>query len=110
MAKRGIWLSVVALMCVAGYLAAGQSAARAQGRGNRVSAATVTGVIGSLEATGPYDVVPGWPKDLSTTPGNEKWTFGSGQGVFAESPDRVYYIQRGSLPVIPPQGRGGGVP
>jgi hypothetical protein len=26
--------------------------------------------------------------------------------VFAESPDRVYYIQRGSLPVIPPRGRG----
>src|SRR5512134_1780566 len=71
------------------------------------SAAAVPSVIGSLEATGPYEVVPNWPKDLSTTPGNEKWTFGAGQGVFAESPDRVYYIQRGSLPVIPPQGRGG---
>ena len=43
-------------------------------------------------------------------PGKEKWTFGAGQGVFAESPDRIYYIQRGSLPVIPPQGRGGGTP
>ena len=42
--------------------------------------------------------------------GNEKWTFGAGQGVFAESPDRVYYIQRGSLPIIPPQGRRGGTP
>jgi hypothetical protein len=50
--------------------------------------------------------VPNWPKDLSTLPGKEKWTFGAGQGVFAESPDRIYYIQRGSLPVIPPQGRG----
>ncbi len=47
------------------------------------------------------------PRICSTIPGKEKWTFGAGQGVFAESPDRVYYIQRGSLPVIPPQGRGG---
>src|ERR671919_2259833 len=71
------------------------------------SLSPVPGASGSLDATGPYEVVVGWPKDLSTTPGNEKWTFGAGQGVFAESPDRVYFIQRGSLPVIPPQGRGG---
>src|SRR5688572_33238184 len=68
--------------------------------------AAVPGAIGTLDPTGPYEVVPGWPKDLSTLPGNEKWTFGAGQGVFAESPDRVYYIQRGQLPVLPPQGRG----
>ena len=82
------------------------SSAAAQSR-NVNSLSPVSGAIGSLDATGPYEVVVGWPKDLSTTPGNEKWTFGAGQGVFAESPDRVYYIQRGSLPVIPPQGRGG---
>ena len=74
------------------------------------SLSVVPGDIGNLDPTGPYEVVANWPKDLSTTPGNEKWTFGAGQGVFAQSPDRVYYIQRGSLPVIPPQGRGGGVP
>ena len=78
---------------------------QAQRRGGP-SFAAINNDLGSLEATGPYEVVPNWPKDLSTTPGNEKWTFGAGQGVFAESPDRVYYIQRGSLPVIPPQGRG----
>src|SRR5688572_25503689 len=69
--------------------------------------AAVPGAIGSLDPTGPYDVVVGWPKDISTLPGNEKWTFGAGQGVFAESPDRVIYIQRGQLPVLPQGGRGG---
>jgi sugar lactone lactonase YvrE len=100
-----------AIACVAaavsiGYLAADEWLVQAQTRGGR-SFAAAPGVVGSLEPTGPYDVVPGWPKDLSTLPGNEKWTFGAGQGVFAESPDRVYYIQRGSLPVLPQQqGRG----
>jgi DNA-binding beta-propeller fold protein YncE len=75
---------------------------------SQASAAAVPGAIGHLEPYGPYEVVQNWPKDLSTTPGNQNWTFGAGQGVFAESPDRVFYIQRGSLPVIrQPQGRGG---
>ena len=74
--------------------------------GGMQSFAAIANDTGSLESTGPYEVVPDWPKDLSTLPGKEKWTFGAGQGVFAESPDRVYYIQRGSLPVIPPRGRG----
>ena len=75
-----------------------------QAQGGPQSFAAIANDLGSLESTGPYEVVPNWPKDLSTIPGKEKWTFGAGQGVFAESPDRVYYIQRGSLPVIPPQG------
>ena len=44
---------------------------------------------------------PGWPKKLSSIPGHEGWTFGAGQSVFAESPDRVYVVQRGELPEIP---------
>src|SRR5688500_15470129 len=99
-------IALVAAVAV-GYVAADRLIpAQAQSRSTASYAATPN-TVGSLEATGPYDVVPNWPKDLSTTPGNEKWTFGAGQGVFAESPNRVYYIQRGSLPVIPPQGRGG---
>jgi peptidylamidoglycolate lyase len=60
----------------------------------------VAGEIGGQDMFGPYDVVPGWPKDISTIPGNEKWTWGSGQSVFAESPDRVYLLHRGALPNI----------
>jgi DNA-binding beta-propeller fold protein YncE len=33
-------------------------------------------------------------------PGHEKWTWGAGQSVFAESPNRVFVLQRGELPNI----------
>src|SRR6266699_2593678 len=62
--------------------------------------AAVPGAIGSEDLTGPYEVVKGWPKDISTLPGNEKWTYGAGQGIFAESPNRVYMLFRGELPNI----------
>ena len=64
--------------------------------------AAVTGAIGSQDLTGPYDVVKGWPKDISTLPGNEKWTYGAGESVFAESPDRVFMLFRGELPKMEP--------
>src|SRR5688572_2909210 len=58
----------------------------------------VPGAIGSQDRTGPYEVVKGWPKDISTLPGNEKWTYGAGRGVFAESPNRIFMLFRGELP------------
>ena len=42
----------------------------------------------------------GWPKDISTVPGNEKWTYGAGQGIYAENPNRVFMLFRGELPNI----------
>ena len=45
-------------------------------------------------------VVPNWPKPLTSLPGHEKWTWGAGQSVFAESPNRVFILQRGELPNI----------
>ena len=63
--------------------------------------AAVPGAIGSQDLTGPYEVVKGWPKDISTLPGNEKWTYGAGQGVFAESANRVFMLFRGELPKMP---------
>ena len=64
--------------------------------------AAVPGAIGSQDLTGPYEVVRGWPKDISTLPGNEKWTYGAGQSVFAESPNRVFMLFRGELPKMDP--------
>src|SRR5215218_11090848 len=64
--------------------------------------AAVPGAIGSQDLTGPYEVVKDWPKDISTLPGNEKWTYGAGQGVFAESPNRVIMLFRGELPKMNP--------
>lgn len=108
MALRWTKWVMVGTAFVLGYVVAvGTPVVQGQAGASVKSVAAVPTAIGSLEPTGPYEVVPNWPKDLSTTPGNEKWTFGAGQGVFAESPDRVYYIQRGSLPVIPQGARGG---
>src|SRR5215472_17132651 len=54
------------------------------------SFSAVPGAIGAEDISGPYEVVEGWPKDLSTLPGHEKWTYGGARGVFAESPNRVF--------------------
>ena len=39
----------------------------------------------------PYDVVDGWPKPFAS----EGFAFGGNSGVFAESPGRIFVIQRG---------------
>jgi 6-bladed beta-propeller len=62
--------------------------------------AAVPSEKGGQDIFGPYQVDPNWPKDIATLPGHEGWTFGAGQGIFAESPDRIYYLQRGELPDI----------
>ena len=101
MSTRWTVTSFVVVAFAVGYVVAdGQSAVQGQSSPRR-GFAGVPGAIGALDVTGPYDVVPDWPKDLSTLPGNEKWTWGAGQGVFAESPNRVYVVQRGQLPVLP---------
>jgi hypothetical protein len=60
--------------------------------------AAVPGEIGGQDLFGPYDVVADWPKDVSTLPGHGDWTWGAAQGIFAESPNRVYLVARGELP------------
>ena len=70
------------------------------------SYSAVPDAIGAQDISGPYEVVEGWPKDLSTLPGHEKWTYGGARGVFAESPNRVYLLGGGELPKLPrPQAR-----
>src|SRR5689334_13672862 len=54
--------------------------------------AAVPGSLGSEDLTGAYEVVKNWPQDISSLPGNEKWTYGAGEGVFAESPNRIYML------------------
>ena len=71
----------------------------AQGR-SQASFASVSGEKGGQDLFGAYDIVPNWPKPISSLPGHEKWTWGAGQSVFAESPNRVFILQRGELPNI----------
>jgi len=63
--------------------------------------AAVPGSLGGQDITGPYEVVKGWPKDISTLPGNQKWTWGAGQSIYAENPNRIFLLFRGELPKIP---------
>src|SRR5690348_13082621 len=53
---------------------------------------------GGQEQYGMYEPVADWPKPLTALPGHEKWTWGSPEGIFAESPDRIYMVERGELP------------
>lgn len=62
--------------------------------------AAVASQKGGQDQTGPYDVVADWPKPLSQLPGHEKWTWGAVQSIFAESPNRVFILQRGELPKL----------
>ena len=70
----------------------------AQQQPTRVAA--VPGEKGGQDMYGAYEPVTDWPKPLSSVPGVGKWTWGAGQGVFAESPNRVFVLQRGMLPEI----------
>jgi hypothetical protein len=63
-------------------------------------AAAIANQRGGQDHTGPYEVVPNWPKPLSQLAGHEKWTWGAVQGIFAESPDRVFVLMRGELPAL----------
>src|SRR4026207_2407784 len=97
MARR---LSVFALGFVAAlatsYIANNQTVAGQAPSSARFAA--VPGQKGGQDIFGAYDVVADWPKDLSTIKGHEGWTFGAGQSVFAESPNRIFVLQRGELP------------
>src|SRR4029434_3814969 len=96
----GVALLVSVLVCipVGGRFMPQQSteavAAAASANG---SYSAVPNAVGAEDISGPYDVVQGWPKDLASLPGHEKWTWGGARGIFAESPNRVYLLQGGEL-------------
>jgi len=57
---------------------------------------------GFQEEFGPYDVVENWSKGLPDEDDgvtHAGWTWGSQGAVYAESPDRIWYAQRGELPL-----------
>src|SRR5262245_30370557 len=96
--RTSIVLTVGAVAIAAGF-ASRSPIVHGQGRGATTTAA-VPGAKGNQDIFGAYDIVPNWPKPISSLPGNEKWTWGAGQSVFAETPNRVFILQRGELPNI----------
>ena len=100
MRTRAAMVGAIAVAFVGGWLVAGNSVS-VQGQAQpNAGFAAVPGEKGGLDITGPYEVVADWPKPLANLPGHQNWTWGSVQGVFAESPNRVYMVQRGELPAM----------
>src|SRR5712671_2155235 len=62
--------------------------------------AATPGTVGGQDISGPYEVDKNWPQNISTLPGNEAWTWGAGQSVYAENPNRIFLLFRGELPNI----------
>jgi len=98
--KAPILVTVAAAAGVSLLLASRIPTLQGQGR-QEVRFAAVPTEKGGQDIFGGYDVVPNWPKPLTSLPGHEKWTWGAGQSVFAESPNRVFILQRGELPNLP---------
>jgi hypothetical protein len=99
MTGRSVAIAVALIVAiVGGYLAGGRSAADAPVAEPRFAA--VPTEKGGQDLFGAYDVDADWPKDIATLPDHEGWTFGAGQSVFAESPNRIIVLQRGELPNI----------
>jgi len=92
---------VVGLAGLAVLYVVGNQRAAAQQPGAQPRFAAVPSQKGGQDIFGAYDAVAEWPKDLTTLPGHEGWTFGAGQSVFAESPSRIIVLQRGELPSLP---------
>jgi DNA-binding beta-propeller fold protein YncE len=86
--------------CMIGIISAATTTSAVEATNPGAGFASVPGAVGGQDIFGPYDVVKGWPKDISTVPGNEKWTYGAGQSVYAESPNRIFMLFRGELPNI----------
>src|SRR5690349_15791990 len=96
--RKGLSMTGLVLAGVAmGYLLNSDWAGAQQPAGAVTRVAAVPGERGGQDIFGAYMVDPDWPKDLATLPGHSAWTFGAGQSVFAESPDRVFVLQRGEL-------------
>jgi hypothetical protein len=60
----------------------------------------VPGFKGGEDITGPYEPVVDWPQPLTSLPGHQNWTWGAVEGIYAESPNRVFIAQRGEEPAL----------
>jgi len=100
MKTRASLIATIAVILLAVF-AIGYRTTPVEGQARQdVSFAAVPSEKGGQDIFGAYDIVKDWPKPLSTLPGHETWTYGAGEYAFPESPNRVFLLQRGELPVI----------
>lgn len=100
MIKRAVSIMTALVLATVIFLL-GTRMSSVQGRAKLGSGfAAVPDERGGQDPYGPYDPVADWPKPLSQLPGQENWTWGVVNAVFAESPNRVFMAQRGELPLL----------
>src|ERR1043165_7099463 len=58
----------------------------------------VPNAVGTQDVTGPYEVVKGWPKDISTLAGNEKGPSGAGEAFSPKPPNPFSALYRAGRP------------
>ena len=92
-----VMLTVIAAALV--YIAVQTRLATVQAKGG-VAFSLFPNQKGGQDMFGPYEIVKNWPQNISTLPGNQDWTWGAGQSVYAESPNRIFILMRGELPNI----------
>ena len=103
MRKQTVTLALIVMTAtgfVSGLLVANRMQ-RVQAQAKPISPfPAVPGQKGGEDITGPYEAVIDWPKPLTSLPGHDNWTWGAVEGIFAESPNRVFIAQRGELPAL----------
>jgi DNA-binding beta-propeller fold protein YncE len=101
MRKRASFIVTAAVALTVVFIVGNRlTSVQGQGQAAPTRVAAVPGEKGGQDMYGAYEVVVGWPKPLSSVPGVGQWTWGAGQGVFAETPNRVFVLERGMLPEI----------
>jgi hypothetical protein len=104
MSRRTTGLLLATTMTVAGFVAGillekKIRSVEAQGK-STFTAAAIAGEKNTQDIWGPYEIVPDWPKPITSLPGHEKWTWGAVESVFAESANRVFILERGEIPAM----------
>ena len=102
--RRTVGLFIIAALIAMGFFAGlllekTMTSVRAQNKPN-FSAAAIAGEKNTQDLWGPYEVVPDWPKPITALPGHQKWTWGAVESVFAETPNRVFILERGEIPAM----------
>lgn len=104
MSRRATGLLLATTMTIAGFftgilLEKKIRSVQAQGK-STFTAAAIAGEKNTQDIWGPYEVVPDWPKPITSLPGHEKWTWGAVESVFAENANRVFILERGEIPAM----------